>query len=188
MRDSQAPGSIEWYRHLWDSCLVKLDGKTLWLLEWCEDLIRRHQEQYMEVEAMTGVPYQLVAGIHGLESSFRFDTYLGNGDPLDRPTWHVPAGRGPFASWQAGAIDSLTLEGLSGKYRGYWDLPTMLRDAERFNGLGYLEHHSHQTLSPYIWGCTNHYTMGKYVEDGRFNPQAVSKQVGIAAVFKILGM
>jgi hypothetical protein len=38
--------------------------------------------------------------------------------------------------------------------------------------------------SPYLWSCTIHYERGKYVSDGKFDPQAVSLQVGCAAILK----
>ncbi len=40
--------------------------------------------------------------------------------------------------------------------------------------------------SPYLWSFTNHYTKGKYVADGKFDPNAPSDQVGAMALLKQL--
>jgi lysozyme family protein len=37
-----------------------------------------------------------------------------------------------------------------------------------------------------LWSFSNHYTKGKYVSDGKFDPEAVSQQVGSALVLKRL--
>jgi len=37
-----------------------------------------------------------------------------------------------------------------------------------------------------LWSFSNHYTKGKYVKDGVFDPNAVSQQVGSALVLKRL--
>ena len=51
------------------------------------------------------------------------------------------------------------------------------------NGFGYRRFHS-GVLSPYLWSYSNHYTSGKYVADGTFDPDAVSKQCGSAVILR----
>lgn len=53
------------------------------------------------------VPWEVIAVIHQRESSGNFNTYLGNGQALNKKTTIVPKGRGPFSSWEEGAIDAL---------------------------------------------------------------------------------
>lgn len=132
---------------------------------------------YDAVQAVTGVPSVLLAGIHERESDGDFRTYLGNGDPLSSPTTHVPANRGPFATWAAGAADALHLDGLDAVKT--WNIPRALYEPELFNGFGY---RARGVVSPYVFGWTDQYTSGKYVADGQFDPSAVDQQPGVAAL------
>jgi lysozyme family protein len=43
-----------------------------------------------------------------------------------------------------------------------------------------------EVLTPYLWSFTNHYTKGKFVADGKFDANAVSKQCGAAAILKLM--
>jgi len=58
---------------------------------------------------------------------------------------------------------------------------------EGFNGFGYRTRHP-EVLIPYLWSFTNHYQKGKFVADGKFDPNAVSKQCGAAAILKPLSL
>lgn len=98
-------------------------------------------------------------------------------------TTHVPAGRGPFSTWEAGAVDALEHIGLSG--RPVWNIPLSLELGERFNGEGYFEYHPN-TLDPYLWSYTDLYVVGKYGSDGHFDPFLVDQEAGMAAIFKEL--
>jgi lysozyme family protein len=42
--------------------------------------------------------------------------------------------------------------------------------------------------SPYLWSYTDQYQAGKYVADGKYDPTAVSKQPGVVAIMKALGI
>lgn len=175
-----SPGSVEWYLEHWGKCTIDPDHAervSTWALKLADGKLR-----YQEVESRTQVPWQMIGALHGNESSFNFHTYLGNGDPLNQVTRHIPAGRGPFSTWQDGAFDALKYDGLLGRS---WDIPLMLQWGEKYNGTGYLKYHpSH--MSPYIWAATDLETPGRYVSDGTFNAMAISKNVGIAATFKQL--
>lgn len=183
--DPGTPGSLDWYFYLWGVCKLREDSVSHSRLQWCLTKIRANQKRYEGVAAKTGVPWQLIAAIHGLEASYNFNTYLGNGDPLHKVSTHVPAGRGPFATWEDGAVDALRFDGLAG--RDNWGIPKMLQQAERYNGTGYLKYHP-TVKSPYLWSGTNIYSVGKYVADGRWDGNAKSDQTGVAAIFKGLGM
>ena len=45
------------------------------------------------------------------DSTFDFDTYLGTGEPLNRVTRLEPKGRGPFKSFEDGAVDAFKIKG-----------------------------------------------------------------------------
>src|SRR5215510_3215489 len=98
------------FARLWDSMDVRPDKREL-VTRIARKLLR-HKAQYQTVEAKTGVPWFVIAALHNRESDADFTTYLGNGESLNRVTRLVPKGRGPFASWEAGAIDALALDGL----------------------------------------------------------------------------
>jgi len=136
-----------------------------------------HKSRYMGVELETDVPWMLIAALHMREASFDWDTYLGNGQPLDQVTTWVPEGRGPFDTWEDGAIDALQYDGLDEVID--WRLEKMLFNAEAYNGAGY---HNKGLPSPYIWSLTNIQEPGKYTSDGNFDPNHYDTQPGCAGL------
>lgn len=129
-----------------------------------------------------GLKWWLIAVIHSMECELDFTKYLGNGQSLNRVTTIVPKGRGPFESFNAGAIDALKLQGAD-KITD-WSLGNVLYFLEGYNGYGYEKYHNMN--SPYLWAGSNHYTKGKYTSDGKFDPNAVSTQIGIALLLNKL--
>jgi lysozyme family protein/peptidoglycan hydrolase-like protein with peptidoglycan-binding domain len=134
---------------------------------------------YQQVSQATGVPWFVIAALHNRESDADFDTYLGNGEPLNRVTRLVPKGRGPFPSWEAGAIDALDLDRLN--QVSDWSPERACYEIEKFNGFGYRAKHVN---SPYLWSFSNNYHGGKYVADGVFNPSVVDRQCGAMPIIK----
>lgn len=65
------------------------------------------KQRYQAVEAKTDVPWEFIAVAHERESSQDWTASLAQGDPWNRFSVHVPAGRGPFKSWEDAAIDAL---------------------------------------------------------------------------------
>ena len=185
---SSVPGDLyEDYARLFETCLVRPD---------CNAKVNGHvqrllslRDRYEAVGGPLGVPWWFVGVIHGLETSYRFDRHLHNGDPLAAATVRVPAGRPPGwvgavdQSWEASARDALTLKGFD--EWSDWAPPGALYQWERYNGFGYRKYHP-QVNSPYLWSFSNHYRKGKYVADGRFDPEAVSAQCGAAATLRTL--
>ena len=151
-----------------------------------ENVITRSMKarpRYEAVATKTKVPWHVIAVIHNLECSGRFDCHLHNGDPLRRRTVNVPAGRpltgkGPF-SWEESAIDALTYDGFTSWTD--WSVAGTLYKIESYNGMGYRKR---GVPSPYLWSGSQHYTSGKYVADGKFDPNAISTQVGAAVVLR----
>lgn len=139
--------------------------------------------RYASVGNQLKIPWFLVAVIHNMESSCNFNAHLHNGDPLTDFTVHVPAGRpqtgSPPFSWEESAMDALAGE----KFTTWtdWSLPGLLYKLERYNGWGYRKR---GYATPYLWSFSNHYTKGKFVKDGVFDPDATSRQVGAAVILK----
>lgn len=169
--------------NLWQNAIIMLDYEPE-LHALADKLISFKAGYYDQVEKQTNIPWYVVGALDSREESFDHSCYLGNGDPLSRPTRHVPQGRGPFSSWYAGAIDSLTLDGFSRlPSGGHWDIVTSLIKCESYNGLGY----AHMGLpSPYVWALTNQQKPGKYISDGHFDHSVWDRQPGCAAIFLAL--
>ena len=157
-------------------------------LERIVDAIRGTQSKYMGIETATGVPWMVVGAIHNMESSLNFQKHLHNGDPLTGRTTRVPAGRpqhgSPPFSWEESAIDALAMKGWRPGLT--WDLANTLDRLERYNGLGYRRYHQ-DVPTPYVWSGSQWYEKGKYVADGKWDPNAVSKQIGAGLILKKLG-
>lgn len=147
-----------------------------------------HRNRYDAASRTSGVPWYVIAAIHSLEGggqSGDFSRHLHNGDPLTAQTTHIPAHRpaAPPASgklpytWEESAADALS------RWRGVtdWSLPATLWRLEGYNGFGT---RARGLPSPYLWSYTDQYVKGKYVADGVWDANAVSRQVGAAAILK----
>jgi lysozyme family protein len=151
-------------------------------IDWYAEKLLRHKERYEQVQEECGVPWYVVGVIHAMESGYDFDTYLGNGEPLDVVTTEVPEGRGPFETWEAGAKDALNLQAESEP--AVWDVSGIARYLEDYNGMGYAQHHN--INSPYLWSFSDQYVSGKYIIDGHWDAYAVSDQCGAMVIIKRL--
>lgn len=143
--------------------------------------ILHNKGRYQAIEHTTGVPWYLVAVLHERESDGNFDTYLGNGQSIRHVTTIVPKGRGPFPTFEAGAVDALRLDGLT-SIRD-WTLEKVLYQAEIFNGGGY---DSKGLPSPYLWGGSSVQRAGKYTSDHVFDPNVWDTQPGCAPMLATL--
>lgn len=150
-------------------------------LEKFEENYEKNKDRYEAVAEKTGVPAELVAAIHWRESSGNFDTYLHNGDPLGKPTTHVPAGIN-YSNWEDAACDAMTRY-IDQDKLDKDDVNTYYDVAERYNGLGY---RNKGVQSPYVWAGTTNYSGGKYVADGVYDANYVDRQLGVAVMLKRL--
>jgi lysozyme family protein len=150
-------------------------------------LILAHEDQYRAVSELASIPWTVIGILHCLESDCDFQTHLHNGDPLTARTIHVPKGR-PFEdpqsghlpySWEESAEDALSDVWLPQS----WTIGGMLQFCRHYNGIG---NESHGVNSPYVWSYTTAYTKGRFIRDHVFDPEAVSKEPGAAAILKIL--
>jgi lysozyme family protein len=155
-------------------------------VEWHTKQLLKNQSGYREVSRQVHrMPWAMVGVIHAMECCFNFAGHLHNGDPLTDRTRHVPSGQPqtgtPPFSWEESAVDALIREGFDRV--ADWSIPHMLYLLEKYNGFGYRKMGK---PTPYLWSFSNLYEKGKYVADGRFDPQTVSKQCGAAVMLKSL--
>lgn len=170
------------YRKRWDS--AKVVPAKIASADNFVRLIFRNRAKYERVEDATGVPWYFIAVTHMRESSCDFRGVLHNGEHIigtGRKTSLVPAGRGPFQTWEQAAIDALKLHSLH--KIADWSLERVLYECERFNGWGY---YRKGVVSPYVWAGTTIYRSGKYIRDGVYDPSHVDTQLGCAIVLKRL--
>lgn len=139
-----------------------------------------NRQQYLACEGPTGVPWAMIACIHKRESDAQdkfgnplFTSYLGNGQPLSKKTTIVPKNRGPFKSFEEGAVDALEYDKLT--LVTEWRLEKVLFYAQAFNGFGRPE-----IPSPYLWGGTNIQKPGKYIRDHVWSSTTMDTQPGFA--------
>lgn len=163
------------YRHLWDTMEIHPD--VVHRADGAAEKILSGKDRYVPIERKTGVPWFYIGLVHLRESDCNFNTYLGNGQPLNRRTTIVPIGRGPFESFEAGAIDALQHENLIGITD--WSLERIAFLLEAFNGFGY---QTKGINSPYLWSGSNQYTSGKFVADHDFRADVVDRQLGSMVV------
>jgi lysozyme family protein len=135
--------------------------------------------RYQAVSSRTGVPWFVIAVIHERECSQNWIGSLAQGDPWNEISAHVPAGRGPFRSWEEAAVDALANCAPYAARWTDWSAGGALTLLERYNGLGYA---NRGVPSPYVWAGTDQYRSGKYVRDGVYDPTAVDRQPGCAGL------
>lgn len=166
----------------WQKC--RITPSRLAAVQHEASLVVKYKPLYDPVADATKVPWWLLGCIDDREEGFNHRGYLGNGDPWNKKTVHVPRGRGPFKSWSDGAIDAIHISGWDILPSGHhWDTVTCLFKAEAFNGEGY----EHRGLrSPYVFGATNMQQRGKYTSDGHWDGNAWDVQVGMAAIMLAL--
>ena len=169
------------YQNLFDTCQVRPERQNT--VEHLASTLIQNKERYRGLEALTDVPWYIIAVIHNMEASQKFNGHLHNGDPLTARTVHVPKGRPPFGNppfkFEDSAVDALVSEKLDRVED--WTLAGSLFRLEAFNGFGSRAKGIH---TPYLWSFSNHYTKGKFVSDGKFDPMAVSQQCGAALLLR----
>lgn len=145
---------------------------------------------YLETERETAVPASWLGPVDCRESDCNPRCGIGQGDPWNRVSTHVPAGEGPFATKAAADKFYLHYDHVDVLPAGQtWTLPWGCWRAEAWNGFG---PRAHGRLSGYLWSCTDVYDPprlgghgdgGKYVADGRWDPGEVDVQPGWVALY-----
>lgn len=169
----------------WDDCHVASEKGPAFKLVADRLSAPEAKARYQAVEKQTGVPWWFIAVVHEREASQRWDRQLGQGDPLNKKSTHVPKGRGPFNTWEEGAVDALVNCAPYAAKNKDWSPGGALAMLERYNGLGYA---NKGLPSPYVWAGTDQYIKGKYTADGVYDPNAVDTQLGCAGLLKFMGV
>jgi lysozyme family protein len=167
---------------LFDTCVIR--ENRLAEVDRIVDRIVEKRTRYEDVAVPFDIPWYVLGVIHNMEASLKFTVHLHNGDPLSERTVRVPKGRPPLPAeppftWEESARDAVQFDGLDDI--DDWSIPVMLHRLEGYNGYGY---HSKGIQSPYLWSFSFHYTKGKFVEDGVYDADAVSKQAGAAVLLR----
>jgi lysozyme family protein len=135
--------------------------------------------RYLTVSQRTGVPWWFIAVVHEREASQSWKGSLAQGDPWDQVSTHVPAGRGPFKSWEDAAVDALLNCSPFAGHNKDWTIGGSLTMMEQYNGLGYA---NRGVPSPYVWAGTDQYRSGKFIRDGVYDPSVIDRQPGCAGL------
>src|SRR5262249_13396516 len=109
--------SKQGYYNLWNKAKITSPNSAKRV---AEDIISKRQ-YFQPVENETDVPWWLVGAWLYRESDVNINTYLGNGQSLSMRTTIVPTGRGPFPTFQAGALDAIRYEDTQ-KGGGYYKI------------------------------------------------------------------
>jgi lysozyme family protein len=147
--------------------------------------------RYVEVAAISKVPWYVIGAIHYREASLNFYAHLYNGDRLDRKTTDVPANKppgvwppspfDPKAAWRTSAVDALhEFDNIHA-----WTLEEMLYGFEQYNGFGY---RGKKIASPYVWNYSQYYTKGGFPRDRQWDSNYVSRQAGLGVLVKELSV
>jgi len=171
------------YETLWTTMVIKSSWRSAAYR--AAKAIYANKDKYEDISKLTNVPWYFIGLLHKLECDLDFTKHLHNGDSLARKTRRVPAGRplkgnGPF-SFNESAVDALTMKGFD-KVTD-WSYPHIAFMCEKYNGWGYYYKGKN---SPYLWSGSNHYLKGKFVADHKYDPAAVSQQVGTMVILKAL--
>lgn len=162
---------------------LNLTGEQARDLQNFKNHYQKNKSRYERVSQKTGIPSELVAAIHWREADGNFGTYLHNGDPLGKPSVHVPRNIPVFNNWEDAAVHALNMKkGIKEKFglnSNSKDYAAMSGFAEYYNGLGY---HNKGKASPYVYSGTNMYDRGKYVADGVYSASTKDKQLGVMAM------
>ncbi len=185
-RDAKFRKYHDGYLKLFDTCTVKADNRSE--VDWYMSKLTsaKYRARYEAVANAVCVPWYFIGIVHALEASLNFEGHLHNGDPLSERTIQVPAGRPrvwqPPDDWESSARDALEYEGFTNQTD--WSLAHTLFRYEAYNGFRSRE--LHDINSPYLWSFSNHYESGKFVADGVWSDDAVSKQCGAGVLLREL--
>lgn len=184
-------GTEPWYRRMFKACEID-PGKETQVTNALK-LIEKGLPQYREVANRLKATYPeefsyILGAIHFKEASCNFKGVLHNGEKIvgtNKKTTIVPKGRGPFATWSDAAVDAIGIESSRWKnlLNGSRDIGDILHALERYNGTGYITGAGKAENSPYLWACSNiNDDKGKYVSDGKFDPNASTQSTAGAAL------
>lgn len=180
--------SLNEYKSMFDS--MQVDDDKASQIRNAVELINKGKQRYLSVTFRLNpkCPWYALGIVHYMEGGCNFNKHIHNGDSLASRTVQVPAGRpladpqfGKIYTWEESAWDWFKLKNWH-KWQD-WGVQDLLYRFEANNGFGYRKR---QVATPYLWSFSNHYDKGKFVADGKYDDDAVSKQVGAAILLKEL--
>ena len=144
--------------------------------------VRAALPRYVEASALTGAPALFIGALDYRESDCNPDCGLGQGDPWDKVSVHVPKGCGPFKSWADAAHFYWNHDDMGSS--GPWTMPLVCWKGELWNGFGPRDH---GRRTGYLWSGTNLYDDGppgggKYTADGVWSSGTYDRQIGIIPI------
>lgn len=141
--------------------------------------VRAAMARYGAAAALTGAPALFIGALDYRESDCNPDCGLGQGDPWNEVSTHVPKGCGPFRSWADAALFYWHYDHMAAPS---WTMPVVCFKGEAWNGFGPRDH---GRRTGYLWSGTNIYDDGpggKYTADGHWNPNTKDDQIGIIPI------
>jgi len=158
------------YRRYFDA--INPSDSFKYQINTCIERIMWGRNQYLAVEAETGVPWVFVALIHEMECDCDFSRQILNGQKIDEMTTIEPKGHGPWRFWNTSAIEGVQRYSLIKN----WSVGEIGYYLEKHNGFGY---RNAGLLSPYLFsGCQWGIDLGLYTKDGTYDPLKESLQAG----------
>jgi lysozyme family protein len=146
-------------------------------------LANQHRDEWAEVTAKTGVPRLWGIASFERESSSDYSCSPAQGDRWDRVSIHVPRGLGPYPDWGDSCVAAYGIDKLDEVGASNWIWTRACYEGELYNGFGPRANGRH---TGYLWSWTNIYTAGKYVEDGKWNPDVRDLQCGMVPMMAAL--
>ena len=164
---------IGYYQKLWDDW-NHASGTFGQEAEKLADKILASLTRYEDIVKGTGVPVEWVYLAHAMEASCDFTKQIFNGAKFDKPVAAGASIYGPWTSWEDSVRDAISYGKLS--LIKNWNFETLFGELEEWNGWGYAYKGKN---SPYICsGLESGQGVGKFVADGKYDPNAVSQQPG----------
>lgn len=187
-------GSFEQYRpgylELWAKAEVRKDAVTE--AHHQVDAIYRGKDRLVAFSKSVNIPWFVPGTLLIREAGLRhgeldWGACLHNGERIigtGRKTHLVPAGLGPFSTWEEAAINAIKREGLDKLDWTHEDwVAVVCWTAEKFNGFGY---RAHGIPSPYLVGGTTVQRPGKFIRDGVYSYTTMDPQIGVMALLKVI--
>jgi lysozyme family protein len=141
------------------------------------------RDEWTEVTAKTGVPRLWGIASFERESSSNYSCSPAQGDPWDKVSVHVPRGLGPYENWGESCVTAYGIDKLNEVGASNWTWTRACYEGELYNGFGPRAHGRH---TGYLWSWTNVYTGGKYIADGKWDPDTQDQQCGMVPMMAAL--
>jgi len=146
-------------------------------------LLSQNMDRYEAACQGTMIPPAFMGALDLRECECDPRAALGQGDPWNRVSTHVPRGCGPFSSWITAAKFYAHYDHLDDNTQP-WTMEYAMWKGEAWNGFG---PRAHGRRSGYLLSGTSLYDPpaglgGKYVADDEWSGNTVDQQIGIVPV------